>query len=310
MYVYPDMAGQFHCRMCGTCCRRDWLVTVDEAAYNRNRRLFAAQGKLAEFNQAFQKLKGPASPGEYACISKGAAGACWFLEADSLCRLHRLAGHEHLDSVCQTYPRYPMNSSRGTEITLCFSCPAVLDLVERTAPLQFLRADETPLNVGEDFVEHIFPRQKRKTDPLFYYFEIEQHFIDLLQCRSLSLADRIVLLETTVAKISAAGGEDTLGQRLNGIFAENWRMLDGTGDFPPAAKVTAEIMTEHYLVNVVFKKIFYTYGLSTGLRILKKFHRFIRLSAAGTENNLAGARKTVAELEFRLGHQRSSLGKL
>lgn len=314
MFIYPDIVEQFGCRMCGDCCRRSWLVTVDEAAYGRNRQLFEKMGMEGEFDAAFQRIQGPASPGEYAVIGKGADGACRFLDGDNLCMLHKMAGHGHLDQVCQTFPRYPMNSARGCELTLAFSCPAVLQLVERVEPLRFVRSDEAPCSVAQDsFVEHVFPRQKRQADPLYYYFEIEQHFIDILQNRNASLAERLVFLGKTAEEIAGLACEDSPGQRLNGIFAKNYRWFDETGETAPAEGLTAEIIMEHYLVNIVFKKIVYTYGLQKGLRILEKFHRFLRLAlsaARDTTDSLDLVRQAVRELEFRFGHHRSSLGEL
>lgn len=314
MFNYPDIVKQFCCKMCGACCRHNWLVTVDEAGFNRNRHLFYKMGKAAEFTRAFQRITGPAGPGEYAYIAKDADGVCRFLQTDNLCMLHRLAGHDHLDSVCQTFPRYPMNSSRGIEVTLSFSCPAALQMVERVEPLHILRADERPVAFTEDsFVEHVFPRQKRSTDPLYYYFELEQHFIDILQCRAVALAERMALLQQTVQQISGADDKAVPGQRLNRIFADNYTFMEGAGNLPPVEKAMAEIIIEHYLVNIIFRKIFYTYGLAKGWRILNKFYRFIRFAACATgdeKNTMETTKRAVVELEFRFGHHRSSLGEL
>ena len=56
MYIYPDIVAGFSCEMCGTCCRNDWLVTLDKTSYQRNQKLFASKGKMDEFRQAFVLL--------------------------------------------------------------------------------------------------------------------------------------------------------------------------------------------------------------------------------------------------------------
>jgi lysine-N-methylase len=285
-------------------------VSVDEEGFERNKHLL----KPTEFAQAFKRLTGPASPGEYAYIAKGANDACWFLQADNLCRLQRLAGHGHLDHVCQIFPRYPVNSARGIELTLSFSCPEVLQLVERVEPLRILRADEQPTAFSEEnFIEHVFPRQKRYSDPMYYYFELEQHFIDILQYRALALPERMRLLEKTIQRIGAAEGKENPGQWLNHLFSENYTFMDGAAEHLPADGLTAEIITEHYLINVVFQKIFYTHGLMKGLRILKKFFHIIRqtlLAVRDEEGAVEAAKKAVMDLEIRFLHHRSSLGEL
>lgn len=310
MYIFTDIVKQFRCRMCGACCRRNWLVSVDEEGFERNRHLL----NPAEFTQAFKRLDGPASPGEYAYIAKGANGACWFLQADNLCRLQRLAGHDHLDHVCQIFPRYPINSARGVEITLSFSCPAVLQLVERAEPLRILRAEEQPTDfTAENFIEHVFPRQKRYSDPMYFYFELEQHFMDILQYRALALPERITLLEKTIRRIGAMESEGNSGEGLNHLFFDNYTFMDRAADLPPVDGPTAEIITEHYLINVVFQKIFYTHGLVKGLRILKKFFSIIREASLAVRNEkgaVEAAKQAVMELEFRFLHHRRSLGDL
>ena len=236
MYIYLDIVRDFRCQLCGTCCRNDWLVTLDEASYQRNRELFAGCGCSAEFAAAFTCLTGRQRPGEYAVINKQ-AGACWFLESDNRCRLHAQAGHDHLDSVCQTFPRYPMDTSRGLELTLSFSCPAVMKLVERVQPLTVLRADSCPLSVREDVpTAQVYPEQQPLGQPLRDYFELEHHFIDILQWRGLPMGERLALLAETAARLDALPTGDATATRrqLDQIIGANYEFLDAQGMVAPA----------------------------------------------------------------------------
>ena len=63
VYVYLDIVGDFVCQQCGVCCNNDWLVTVDEAGYRRNQRLFEQAGQPEEFAQAFLSLGSAAELG-------------------------------------------------------------------------------------------------------------------------------------------------------------------------------------------------------------------------------------------------------
>lgn len=128
MFVYLDIVEEFSCKQCGACCRNDWLVTVDEPGYRRNQSLFASQQRSEEFSTAFIPIRSGQEPGEYASIAKNENGACHFLDEQNMCRLQKLGGHEHLDRVCQLFPRYPMDTARGVEISLSFSCPEALRL--------------------------------------------------------------------------------------------------------------------------------------------------------------------------------------
>ncbi len=63
MYIYLDLFKEypeeaFTCEMCGACCRNDWLVTLDEASYQRNAQWFMAAGQSEEFQNAFVRQNG------------------------------------------------------------------------------------------------------------------------------------------------------------------------------------------------------------------------------------------------------------
>lgn len=300
MFIYTDIVEQFSCEMCGTCCRNPWQVTLSEASYCRNETLFTGTGRLAEFGQAFCRLHDPGY-GEYAYVAKQADGSCWFLDTDNRCRLHSEAGHSHLDAVCQTFPRLPMNTSRGIELTLSFSCPAVLKLADRDEALRIIKADKQPTAVAEDnCVVAVYPGQQAVSKPLHYYFELEAHFIDILQFRGLPLKERLDFLADTVKAIQGLPQDETIGRELTALFRGNYEYLD-----PLAVSrslplpVAGEGLLENFLVNFVFKKPFYIYGFEKTLKLLDRMWQHI-LHA----DDVAAA---IMKLEFQYGHDRKSL---
>lgn len=307
MYIYPDIFPAFACACCGACCRRGWLVTVDEAAYNRNADLFTRTGRHAEFAAAFRLLES-GEPGEHAAIAKQPDGACAFLAADNRCRLHLEAGHAHLDGVCRLYPRYPMTTSRGVELTLSFSCPAVVRLATRQAPLEIIRADRPPAGLEAidpgDFTISVFPGQQPPASPLGHYFELEHHFIDILQARALPLAARLALLGDTVAALRALRDPYTLLADLSRLTVTNYARLDAAGPTVPETG-EADILTENFLVNLVFKKTFYRHGLAGGLAILAAASGEIaaaRAGAADPADHYRLTRGAVIAHEYRHSH--------
>jgi lysine-N-methylase len=315
MYIYLDIAKQFTCEICGTCCRNDWLVTVDEDTYRRNSALFTQTGRVQEFQNAFIPIQGKKCPGEYAYIAKGMEDGCWFLDTANLCRLHKEAGHAHLDTVCQIFPRYPMSTARGIELTLSFSCPAVLRLVERREPLTMLRSDQPPLALLPDsYVEHVFPKQKQRYDPLRYYFEIEHHFIDILQHRRRSVAQRLDLIARTVEEIDRLDGNENIGVQLTSMFYANYAILDADADADAdqdGLGITPEILMEHFFVNFIFKKPFYTYGLRHTMKMLRNFYSRIASEIQDLTDptvQMTQVRSAIIGIEFQFGHNRQSLG--
>jgi lysine-N-methylase len=314
MYIYLDIIKGFSCEMCGSCCRNDWQVTMDEESYRRNYQLFMEKGKEAEFSKAFVPIIGKHELGEYAYIAKKARGGCWFLGENNLCQLQGEAGHSHLDTVCQTFPRYPMNTSRGIELTLSFSCPAVIKLASRVKPLEIIRSEIEPmvLHANQEVV-HVYPEQQTSYHPLRYYFEIEHHFIDLLQYRKITIDERIQLLKETIRKIADLQQDDTFSRNLNAIIYDNYELLDQKDDVVKAVDhCTPDILIENFLVNFVFKKPFYLYGLQLGMQILDTMWKQIKNTRANNlrlSDEMERTSTIIIELEFQYSHNRAALLK-
>ena len=318
MYIYPDYITRFSCVMCGTCCRNDWQVTLDEESYHRNGRLFAASGNESEFAQAFMLLNKAGGLGEYAAIAKQ-AGGCWFLDNANRCRLQLAAGHEHLDTVCQTYPRYPVYTARGLEVTLSFSCPAVLELVNRVEPIAFVRSDNIPLVFdAEACVAQVFPGQKPSNNPLRYYFELEQHFINIVQFRSLPLGERLEFLTAVIHAVQALQGNPALGDELRYLLNSQYELLDEKAaaydqvEAVSQENVTADIVTEHFLVNLIFKKVGYLYGLERMDKLLRQVWLQINTACREAQNpadELYRAKMVIMELELKYSHNRREIIK-
>lgn len=309
MYIYMDVALNFSCLACGKCCRNDWQVTVDEQSYKRNAEMFLKLGKQAEFQKAFIPLQGQNNPGEYAYIAKKPGGGCRFLTANNLCRLQQQAGHSHLDAVCQTFPRYPMNTSRGIELTLSFSCPAVLKRMSRIEPLMMIRSEQQPMNfIPNAYTVNVFPGQQPISSPLRHYFELEQHFIDILQCRGITIFKRIDLIKKTIASITALTQDDNFNRSLTNLFNQNYDLLDSAS--VQAAHFTPAILIEHFLVNFVFKKPFYTYGLQRSLLLMEHIYKYIentRKKATDAVTDFEFTKTAIMDVEFQYGHNRSML---
>ena len=305
MYIYTDFCEQFSCEMCGSCCRNDWQVTVDEAAYRRNACLYASEGREAEFHKIFIPLQSKI-PGEYASITKKTEGGCWFLDADNSCRLHRKAGHAHLDAVCRLFPRYPIETSRGLELTLSFCCPAVLRRAGER-PVTIKRSDKPPLLFDEtDFVAAVFPKQYADFNLLHYYFELEEYFIDVLQTRSRSLDQRIALIGQRLRELRQIKADETFGLNLSRFLRAGYENL---AEEAALDNGDADYLLVNFFVNLVFKKTFYIYGFEKGFSLMQNMWQHLdALKQANASSERC--RSEIMRLEFQYGHDRRSLGIL
>ena len=283
-------------------------MTVDEAGYRRNEKLFDNNGQMDEFRQAFLPLHTEADYGEYARVAKRETGGCWFLNEKKLCRLQQLAGHDHLDAVCQWFPRYPMDTERGIELSLSFSCPAALELAVREEPLQIVRRQESPISISpKDFVVHVYPTQQSSHSPLRHYFELEGHLIDILQTRSLALKARVALVRRTLQRLAVLTLEEMPGETLVRLERENYAQIDAL-----AANGKSDVLgpcdwlLENYFVNFIFRKSLYAKGLKEADQLLglleQRLGQYLsRLS--GTVVNMEELKNRIVHLELELNHK-------
>lgn len=313
MYLYLDIVEKFACEMCGTCCRNDWMITVDEKSYRRNAEWFTMKGCSEEFHRSFMLLD-KRGLGEYAYIAKQPGGACWFLDSANLCRLHREAGHDQLDAVCKTFPRYPMNTSRGVELTLSFSCPAVLQKMIRVEPLTIVRSEHSPWQETQrEYAAEAFPVQQSRYHPLHYYFELESHFFDMIQCRAMAIDERLDFLAAIVNKVLEIPQDDFFGRSLRCMMEENYLLLDEKMGLQQIENCTPEILLEHFFANFIFKKPFYHYGLQKTIRLMLLMWQEIKEARRGAEtfaDDMEITKKTIMKMEYQYNHDRRHLLEL
>lgn len=312
MFMYLDLVEEFACEMCGLCCRNNWMVTLDADSYHRNYELFMKTGRNEEFPKIFKRLTDHSGLGEYAYIEKKTSGGCWFLAEDNRCSLQREAGHHHLDQVCQIFPRYPMDTTRGTELTLSFSCPAVIRLASRIEPLNIIRSEKSPIPIiPNNEVVHVYPEQQTACNPLGYYFEIEQHFIDIIQCRSMAVGERLQLINDTALAIKCVAKDFSLGQHLNNIFRINYEYMDGKGATIQELKLyIPDILLENFFMNFIFKKPFYIYGLQPTIQLLESIWQRIenaRKVVTDKALDMECTKSIIMEVEFEYSHNRRAL---
>ena len=305
MILYLDIVADFVCQQCGACCNNDWLVTVDEAGYRRNQRLFEQAGRQDEFFAAFHPL-GPAGElGEYARIAKRPSGGCWFLSAENLCCLQQVAGHQHLDTVCQWFPRYPMNTERGIELSLSFSCPAAVRLAMRQAPLRIVRSVDSPIDsTPVEFVRHVYPGQQPQDSILRYYFELEGHLIDLLQARQVPLADRFDLVESSLLAMGQWTEPEQFGRQLNELFRCNYGRIDALAEADEPGVCPATWLVENYFVNLLFRKNLFVHGVTGLQRQLSQLWRQVLpcLGQAADTGDTKPLEQLIVALELEWNH--------
>jgi Fe-S-cluster containining protein len=120
---------RFTCAHCGRCCRRATVpITAAEAeAYGKAgaARWFSegADGDATSGRDPFEPIPGHAP---LLSIRKRADGACGFLSAEGLCRIHEELGADRKPLACRLFPFRFHSTSDGDVATASFACPTVI----------------------------------------------------------------------------------------------------------------------------------------------------------------------------------------
>lgn len=203
----PDYYPKFQCAGgdCRRTCCRGWEVPLSKSDYQRLRNLRSEKSLREKLHSMTRRLKEGAYPGMeiYAHISHNEEGACPCLDPRGLCGLQAAVGHEVLPEVCKIFPRITrfygdvglckMACTSGCEVVVRY-------LLEQSDGLGFLH-EQTKVRpnkavIGRDLLE-------KKQGLMEYRWPIQCALIDLLQNRSYSVEERMLLLGLALRDLDA-----------------------------------------------------------------------------------------------------------
>lgn len=200
----PDYVKKFQCQQCGSCCLNKWRIDVNPKTVQRVTRQYASLGnadKIAEMMQ--QDELGRVTM----CFDEH--GRCKALTEEERCQWQLELGYEYLSDVCKVYPRLIYASSRGLEFSLSFSCPAAATTLKQAEPVSFTLEEAgtsefffmRPSEVG-----YYSPERLPATDIKTHYFLIEAGLIRIMQDRSYTIGERLILIGRTLGRLAVLNG--------------------------------------------------------------------------------------------------------
>ena len=195
---------------------------------------------------------------------------------------------------------------------MCSYDLAVIRLASRITPLNIIRSETSPIAIiPNNEVVHVYPEQQTAYNPLRYYFELEQHFIDIMQCRGMDVRDRLQLINDTAMAINCLTKDHSLGQQLNEIFRINYECMDGkVATTQELRHYMPEILLENFFMNFIFKKPFYVYGLQRTIQLLESIWQRIdnaRKDVTDEVKDMECTKSIIMEVEFEYSHNRRAL---
>lgn len=224
--LVPQYMEQFSCigSKCEDSCCIGWRVNVDEDTYKKYQKLRDLELKPL-FKKKVTRERSNPTTSSYAKIKMDKEGRCSFLSEENLCKVQLNLGEDYLCNTCTFYPR-SINSINGViEKSATISCPEVARLaLLNPNGIEFDEIEEPVSNhelIGKNLRTHDL---KGKNTQQKYFWELRIFSIQVIQDRSYTLAERLVILGMFYQKIQnqidqgdVHGIPDTISQFTKGM---------------------------------------------------------------------------------------------
>jgi len=231
LILTPQYLKNFRCvgPSCEDSCCVGWRVSIDHETYKKYQKV--RDDELTLLLDKYIKRNRAANHGEgnYGKVNLLQDGKCPLLNENMLCSIQLKRGEGCLPDVCTTYPR-DVNVVNGVlERSATMSCPeaARLALLNQDA-MEFDEAEESTSiknTVKVNFNTHDF---KLNNKPQKYLWELRIFTITVLQNRSYTLSERLIILGMFFQKLQEYVSNEKLNE-IDGLIASYTSIIeDGT----------------------------------------------------------------------------------
>ena len=216
--IAPDYYPSFKCKIdrCRTACCDGWPVTFSMKDYFRLLSADCSAELKRKLDVSLHLTRHP-TEAEYGMLLPGYDGRCPIRLPDGRCALQAEAGEAALPAVCRQYPR----SLRPGEASCANSCEAVIELLDREAPIRFLSIEgEAAAPVPRT---HFFETDGRE-------MEIRLWLIGIVQDRNMPMPSRLIRLGEAMRRLDEAlnaHDSDTVEGLLSGRIGIETPTLSG-----------------------------------------------------------------------------------
>lgn len=256
--LVPHYMQEFACigSACEDSCCVGWKVNIDEDTYKKYRQVRDADLTFRLQKRVTRNRSTP-SQQEYAKIKMEQDGSCPMLNEEKLCSIQAKLGEDYLSNTCATYPRSTREVNGVLERSATVSCPEIARLaLLNPKGIDFDEIFE-PTGTRYGFITEFDTAHKQnERSPKKYLWELRIFTIQVLQNRSYSLADRLILLGMFYQKASqleAAGDTQQLPQTIAAYTAiiEDGSLREQLQDVPSQQFLQLQLLKE--IVDARFK---------------------------------------------------------
>lgn len=178
---------------CEDSCCLGWAVEIDKETYTKYKN--NQHDELKSLFRSNVKTKDDSRNKVSYGIIKMEKGRCPFLNEQKLCDIHSKLGEEHLSNTCAIYPRSINKVDGKLEKSATMSCPEVTRVaLLNPEGMMFEQVEEeikarTYLNNTFDSSSQLFSDK-----PQQYFWDIRLFGLSVLQNRSFSLDERLIII--------------------------------------------------------------------------------------------------------------------
>lgn len=208
--LVPEYIQEFSCigSACEDSCCSGWRVNIDEATYKKYKKSHDIELKPL-FEKNVTRQRSQSTPENYAKLKMGNDNSCSFLSEEKLCQIQMNLGEEFLSNTCATYPRIINRINGVVEKSATMSCPEVARLaLLNPKGIDFNQVEE-PVDTKGFIAKQLATDDTKYTNKTQKYFwELRIFSIQVIQDRTYTLAERLIILGIFYQKVQKHINQD------------------------------------------------------------------------------------------------------
>lgn len=213
--LMPDYYPEFHCladKCKFTCCQK-WYINLTRKNYQQLRKLNISKEMENALKIAVRRTRPCKSDKDYAHIQLDKKKFCPLITTEGLCSLQQQCGYTAIPDTCKIFPRQERPSPNGMENVCSTGCEATVHLlIDNPSPIRFITKE---YNNNLPYY-YDYSRALKKYPILNYYGDVQKICIGILQNRSYSLQNRVILLGLALKDL------ESLNRNSNWKEVDHW----------------------------------------------------------------------------------------
>lgn len=227
--LVPAYMEQFTCigSECEDTCCAGWHVAIDRATYKKYNKV--RSDLKPSLDKHVKRNRSSKGDRDYARIEMESGSTCPMLNEEKLCSIQLKLGEAYLSNTCSTYPRVTNVVNGVFEKSATMSCPeaARLALLNPNA-IEFNEIEES-VGVRNTISKRINTVSDQQHEPIAQYFwELRIFSIQVIQNRSYTLAERLIILGLFYQKVESYIASSQIAQ-IPDLIAAYTRLIQGNG---------------------------------------------------------------------------------